>query len=185
VTLGEDGEPPAPAPLEGYGGQLTRALLADSGGWQAIQPAERGSVAPTAAASASSAGGQVRPVDLDGFAPDTNVEVTVGEPGVYIGTLPADADGRVEGDLLIPEWAGNGGRQLRGVGVDPKGTAMVASATVEVSDGQPWGWLGWLLPIVSLLLFAAAGWFALRSRPAKVHARALDAATTVGASPST
>ena len=64
VTLGEDGEPPAPAPLEGYGGQLTRSLLADAGGWQAIQPAEHGSVAPTDTASASSPGGQVKPVGL-------------------------------------------------------------------------------------------------------------------------
>lgn len=181
VTLGEDGEPPAPAPLEGYGGQLTRSLLADAGGWQAIQPAEHGSVAPTDTASASSPGGQVKPVGLDGFAPDANVEVTVGEPGVYIGTLRADDDGRVEGDLLIPEWAGNGDQQLRGMGVDPEGTGMVASTTVEVSDGPPWGWLRWLLPIVSLLLFGAAAWFALRSRPAKVHARAFDATTVAGA----
>ena len=180
VSLGEDGKPPSPKPAEGYGGQLTRSLLADSGNWEAIKPSERGSVTPTASTGPSSAGGQLRPVKLDGFAPGSNVEVMVGDPGVYIGTLQADDDGAIDGELLVPEWTGNGTAELRGLGTDDAGNSVVASAPVQVSDGQPWGWLRWMLPIVSVLLFAAAAWFALRSRPAKVHARAFDAATLVG-----
>lgn len=117
---------------------------------------------------------------LDGFAPDSNVEVVVGDPAVYVGTLRADADGRVEDELVVPEWNGNGKQLIRGVGIDSENTAVVASGSVDVSDGQPRDWLRWLLPVLNVGLFAAAAWFALRPRPDKVYARTFDAATVAG-----
>ena len=57
--------------------------LADSGGWSKIQPSERGSVRAINSPGSASAGGQLRAVKLDGFAPDSNVEVVVGDPAVY------------------------------------------------------------------------------------------------------
>lgn len=177
VALGEEGKPPAPTPEAGFGGLLTRALLADSGGWSEIRSAERGSVRPADATDSSAAGGQVRDLRLEGFAPDSTVEVMVGDPGVYVGSLQADEGGKVKGELVVPEWSGNGDQPVRGLGVGSDDNAVVASGSIDISDGQPWGWLRWVLPVLSIALFAAAGWFALRSRPAKAHARAFDAAT--------
>ncbi|MEZ5371163.1 MAG: VWA domain-containing protein [Microthrixaceae bacterium] len=154
---------------EGFGTEMTRALLADAPDLGPVKQAERQTVDVGSGSGSTLPATNPLKVEADGFAAESTVEVLVGEPAVKVGELQSDGRGQVSGDVDVPEWAGDGEEDVRAVGVNSDGERREVVDTAKVSDGQSWPILRWMLPIVAALFFALAAWLTWLARPSRLR----------------
>ena len=72
-------------------------------------------------------------IDLDGFAPVTDVTVTLRSDPVVLGTFRSDAQGRVRATVTLPNDVVVGNHSLTVAGLDPTGRAYSVTSPVVVA----------------------------------------------------
>lgn len=101
-------------------------------------------------------------VTSSGLAPHSNVTVTLYSLPRTMGTLRADAEGRVDGFVAVPADAVRGTHEIVMTGMDPQGQLVTKSQGVVVVPPLPW-W-GWLVVASSLMALVLAGGLLWRRR---------------------
>ena len=89
---------------------------------------------PTSVSSSSSTapvGGTVT-VSSDGWAPGSQVTITLDSVPVVLGTLTADANGHIQGTFTIPAGTALGAHTIVSSGTDPSGAPRTLSQALTV-----------------------------------------------------
>jgi hypothetical protein len=84
--------------------------------------------------TAVSAGGSVT-LSGSGFAPSSEVEITIESTPRTLDTVTANASGEIAVTVAIPSDLSAGTHTLKGTGVTPDGATLVLSATVSIAGG--------------------------------------------------
>ena len=72
-------------------------------------------------------------IDLDGFAPLSDVTVTLRSDPVVLGTFKSDAQGRVRATVTLPSNVTIGNHSLAVAGLDPAGRAYAVTSPLVVA----------------------------------------------------
>ena len=72
-------------------------------------------------------------IDLDGFAPLSDVTVTLRSDPVVLGTFKSDAQGRVRATVTLPSNVTIGNHSLTVAGLDPAGRAYAVTSPLVVA----------------------------------------------------
>ncbi len=78
--------------------------------------------------------GEDVPVEGDGYAPDSEVVITIESTPRTLDRVRADADGAIAVDVTIPEDMPTGQHTLKATGVTPDGSPHVLAIQITVGD---------------------------------------------------
>lgn len=131
-----------------------------SGYWQVRHDLER--LIPMPQLSETLTPGGTGLVSLDGFAPDSHLELRLRSNATLLTTARTDADGRADLAFQVPQEVAIGHHELEVTGLDSDGIAVALRTPVQVQRDRPW--LIYVLWLATGVALPTAGWLCLTGR---------------------
>jgi hypothetical protein len=157
-----DPRPDAPLRVPA-GGTIGEALAGADDAAQVLQPAgDPVSLGP----------GAVVELRVDGFAPESAVELRVESDPMILGEAYADDEGQVSATTALPHGLSAGRHEVIVAGYAPDGSVRDVRLPIDVTRRRSWGWVFLLGAALASLAMLVAGGLVLRRLPSSRRSRA-------------